>query len=200
MSMLNRCALLVSFVHLRLHLCDCVHVWRWLGLCGCLFVCAFLSIGMASVHPLQLDVADSTRRSPHAVYMVRSLLRPDGTVQTSQFTLDQFPSFINGNEVQLFVQTHGMVHLRNVQSHSSSHTSFSFVFALRHHHWAAVTSSFARALRRRKSPYESTMSCTPFLALLSWSIRTHPNGSSLGRQCAGASCRTVKISSGINTE
>ena len=57
-----------------------------------------------------------------AVYVVSSLLRPDGTVQTtSQVTLDQFPSFINGNEVQLFVQTHGLVHLRNVQTHSSSH-------------------------------------------------------------------------------
>ena len=55
-----------------------------------------------------------------AVYVVSSLLRPDGTVQaTSQVTLDQFPSFINGNEVQLFVQTHG-VRLRNVQTHSSS--------------------------------------------------------------------------------
>ena len=53
--------------------------------------------------------------------MVSSLLRPDGTVQTtSQVTLDQFPSFINGNEVQLFFQTHGLVHLRNVQTHSSS--------------------------------------------------------------------------------
>ena len=56
-----------------------------------------------------------------AVYVVSSLLRPDGTVQTtSQVTLDQFPSFINGNEVQLFVQTHGLVRLRNVQTHSSS--------------------------------------------------------------------------------
>ena len=53
--------------------------------------------------------------------MVSSLLRPDGTVQTtSQVTLDQFPNFINGKEVQLFVQTHGLVHLRNVQAHSSS--------------------------------------------------------------------------------
>ena len=71
----------------------------------------------------QLEVADSTRRSPHAVYTVSGLLRPDGTVQTtSQVTLDQFPSFINGNEVQLFVQTHGLVHLRNVESHSSLRT------------------------------------------------------------------------------
>ena len=82
MSMLNR-ALLVSFAHLLVNLCDCVHVWSWLGLCGCLLVFAFLSIGMASVHPLQLDVADSTRRSPHAVYTVSSLLRPDGTVQAA---------------------------------------------------------------------------------------------------------------------
>ena len=100
-------------------------VWSWLGLCGCLFVCAYPSIGMALAHPIQFEAADSTRRSPHAVYTVSSLLRPDGTVQTtSQVTLDQFPSFINGNEVQLFVQTHGMVHLRNVQSHSSSRTAY----------------------------------------------------------------------------
>ena len=67
------------FAHLRLLMCDCVHVcmvWSWLGLCGCLFVCAYPSIGMASVHPIQLEVADSTRRSPHAVYTVSSLLRP----------------------------------------------------------------------------------------------------------------------------
>ena len=56
-----------------------------------------------------------------AEYVVSSLLRPDGTVQTtSQVTLDQLPNFINGNEMQLFVQTHGLVHLRNVQAHSSS--------------------------------------------------------------------------------
>ena len=84
-----------------------------------------LACGMASVPPIQLDVADSTRRSPHAVYTVSSLLRPDGTAQTtSQVTLDQFPNFINGNEVQLFVQTHGTVHLRNAQSHSSSPTTY----------------------------------------------------------------------------
>ena len=84
-------------------MCDCVHVcmvWSWLGLCGCLFVCAYPSIGMALVHPIQFEAADSTRRSPHAVYTVSSLLRPDGTA------LDQFPSFINGNEAQLFVQSH----------------------------------------------------------------------------------------------
>ena len=56
-----------------------------------------------------------------AEYVVSSLLRPDGMVQsTSQVTLDQLPNFINGNEMQLFVQTHGLVHLRNVQAHSSS--------------------------------------------------------------------------------
>ena len=56
-----------------------------------------------------------------AEYVVSSLLRPDGTVQTtSQVTLDHLPNFINGNEMQLFVQTHGLVHLRNVQAHSSS--------------------------------------------------------------------------------
>ena len=56
-----------------------------------------------------------------AEYVVSSLLRPDGTAQTtSQVTLEQLPNFINGNEMQLFVQTHGLVHLRNVQAHSSS--------------------------------------------------------------------------------
>ena len=46
----------------------------------------------------------------HAVYTVSSLLRPHGTVQTtSQATLDLVPNFINGNDVQLFVQTHGTV-------------------------------------------------------------------------------------------
>ena len=56
-----------------------------------------------------------------AEYLVSSLLRPDGTVQTtSPVTLDQLPNFINGNEMQLFVQAHGLVHLRNVQAHSSS--------------------------------------------------------------------------------
>ena len=55
-------------------------------------------------------------------------------------------------------------------------------------------------LRLRKLPYASTMSCTtPFLALRSWSIQTHPNGSSLGRQCTGASCRTVRRSSGMRS-
>ena len=191
----------------------------------------------------------------------------------------RLPVRLPGNEVQLFVQTHGMVHLRNVQSHSSLHTthamqdrrdsrahalrfladlglslprdlmanpmmmmmmmmtganghivaiavtialvvrtvdvlsrpqrhqdailqlrtagstfrrtrlaSFSFVFALRHHRWAAIFSCFAQALRWRKSPPGSTMSCTtPFLVLLSWSIQTQPNGSSLGSQCTAAS-------------
>ena len=56
-----------------------------------------------------------------AEYVVSSLLRPDGTVQTtSQVTLDHLPNFINGNEMQLFVQTHGLVHRHNVQAHSSS--------------------------------------------------------------------------------
>ena len=56
-----------------------------------------------------------------AEYVVSSLLRPDGTVQTtSQVTLDHLPNFINGNEMQLFVQTHGLVHQHNVQAHSSS--------------------------------------------------------------------------------
>ena len=75
---------------------------------------------MASAPTLQLDVADSSRRSPHAVYTVSSLLHPDGTVQTtSQVTLDQFPNFMNGNDVQLFVQTHGAVHFQNVRRHGS---------------------------------------------------------------------------------
>ena len=56
-----------------------------------------------------------------AEYMVTSLLRPDGSVQTtSQVTLDHLPNFINGNEMQLFVRTHGLVHQHNVQAHSSS--------------------------------------------------------------------------------
>ena len=56
-----------------------------------------------------------------AEHVVSSLLRPDGTVQTtSQVTLDHLPNFINGNEMQLFVQTHGLVHQHNVQAHSSS--------------------------------------------------------------------------------
>ena len=62
-----------------------------------------------------------------AEYVVSSLLRQDGTVQTTS----QFPNFINGNEVQLFVQTHGMVHLRNVQAHSSSHSSSRSLRAMR---------------------------------------------------------------------
>ena len=56
-----------------------------------------------------------------AEYMVTSLLRPDGSVQTtSQVTLDHLPNFINGNEMQLFVRTHGLVHQHNVQAHSST--------------------------------------------------------------------------------
>ena len=56
-----------------------------------------------------------------AEYVVSSLLCPDGTVQTSsQVTLGHLPNFINGNEMQLFVQTHGLVHQHNVQAHSSS--------------------------------------------------------------------------------
>ena len=35
-------------------------------------------------------------------------------------TLDHLPNFINGNEMQLFVQTHGLVHQHNVQARSSS--------------------------------------------------------------------------------
>ena len=63
----------------------CIHVWSWLR---------------------NLNMAE---------YVISSLLRPDGTVQTtSQVSLDQLPNFINGNEMQLFVQTHGLVHLRNV--------------------------------------------------------------------------------------
>ena len=72
------CAFGLFVASLLVHLCDCVHVCSWLGLCGCLLVGAFLCLGMA-------------------VYMVTSLLRPDGTVQTtSQVTLDQFPSFTKG--------------------------------------------------------------------------------------------------------
>ena len=82
---------LLSGAWLKLHSCLCICVCRWL-------------------------------RNPNmAEYVISSLLRPDGTVQTtSQVSLDQLPNFINGNEMQLFVQTHGLVHLRNVQAHSSA--------------------------------------------------------------------------------
>ena len=80
-------------------------------MCACLQLARILWL-LALRYSLALDMA---------VYVVSSLLRPDGTVQTtSQVTLDQFPSLINGNEAQLFVQTHSLVHLRNVQTHSSS--------------------------------------------------------------------------------
>lgn len=76
---------------------------------------------MASIPTLQLDVAHQSRRAPPAVYTVSSQLYPDGTVQTtSQVTLGQFPNFINGQDVQLFVQAHGAVHFQNVQRHGSS--------------------------------------------------------------------------------
>ena len=69
------------------------------GECACLQLARILWL-LALRYSLVLDMA---------VYVVSSLLRPDGTVQTtSQVTLDQFPSFINGNEVQLFVQTHSL--------------------------------------------------------------------------------------------
>ena len=56
-----------------------------------------------------------------AEYTVTSLLRPDGSVQTtSQVTLEHLPNFINGNEMQMFVRTHGLVHQHNVQAHSFS--------------------------------------------------------------------------------
>ena len=83
-----------------------------------------------------------------AEYVVSSLLRPDGTVQTTgQVTLDHLPNFINGNEMQLFVQTHGLVHQHNVQAHSSSRdvqalSSSTNVRAVRNH---AIT-------RRSRSP------------------------------------------------
>ena len=69
--------------------------------------------------------------------------------------------------------------------------SFSFVFALRHHLWAAMFSCFAPALKLKKSPSGSTTYCTtPSPVLLSWSFRIPPNGSNLGSQCTGVSWRT----------
>ena len=56
-----------------------------------------------------------------AEYTVTSLLRSDGSVQTtSRVTLEHLPNFINSNEMQMFVRTHGLVHQHSVQSHGSS--------------------------------------------------------------------------------
>ena len=56
-----------------------------------------------------------------AEYTVTSLLRSDGSVQTtSRVTLEHLPNFINGNEMQMFIRTHGLVHQHSVQSHGSS--------------------------------------------------------------------------------
>ena len=86
--------------------------------------------------------------------MVSSLLRPDGTVQTtSQVTLEQFPNFINSNEVQLFVQTHGLVHLRNVQAHSSSHSSSRSLRAMRDQATAQRSRSPVSRVRLTPGPH-----------------------------------------------
>ena len=62
-----------------------------------------IAVSMASTPTLQLGVGNN-------------LLHPDGTVQTtSQVTLEQFPSFISGNDVQLFAQTHAAIHHENVR-------------------------------------------------------------------------------------
>ena len=53
--------------------------------------------------------------------MVTSLLRSDGSVQTtSRVTLEHLPNFINGNEMQMFIRTHGLAHQQSVQSHGPS--------------------------------------------------------------------------------
>ena len=205
----------------------CVHVvGSWLGRCGCLLVGTFLSLGMA-------------------VYMVSSLLRPDGTVRlpwtsslasstamrcsfsyrrtawcicgmsrptaprapsrrckTGQQTCAHAHQFLAdlglGSHLDLMVNPKMM--MTGVNGHTVGSgvmmtvgdlgrrpcrqdamlqlrpagptirrtrlTSFSFVFALRHHRWAAITSCFARAVGLKKLPYVATMFCTrPFLAL-----------------------------------
>ena len=56
-----------------------------------------------------------------AKYTVTSLLRSDGSVQTtSRVTLEHLPNFINGNEMQMFIRTHGLAHQQSVQSHGPS--------------------------------------------------------------------------------
>ena len=56
-----------------------------------------------------------------AEYTVTSLLRSDGSVQTtSRVTLEHLPNFINGNEMQMFIRTHGLAHQQSVQSHGPS--------------------------------------------------------------------------------
>ena len=56
-----------------------------------------------------------------AEYTVTSLLRSDGSVQTtSRVTLEHLPNFINGNEMQMFIQTHGLAHQQSVQAHGPS--------------------------------------------------------------------------------
>ena len=91
--------------------------WSLLLLCLC-------TIGMASVHPLQLDVADSTRRSPHALHGEQSLASGWDGPDSSQAPWTSFLASSMVMGYKLFVQTHGMVHLRNVQSHSSSRTTY----------------------------------------------------------------------------
>ena len=56
-----------------------------------------------------------------AEHTVTSLLRSDGSVQTtSRVTLEHLPNFINGNEMQMFIRTHGLAHQQSVQSHGPS--------------------------------------------------------------------------------
>ena len=56
-----------------------------------------------------------------AEYTVTSLLRSDGSVQTtSRVTLEHLPNFTNGNEMQMFIRTHGLAHQQSVQSHGPS--------------------------------------------------------------------------------
>ena len=56
-----------------------------------------------------------------AEYTVTSLLRSDASVQTtSRVTLEHLPNFINGNEMQMFIRTHGLAHQQSVQSHGPS--------------------------------------------------------------------------------
>ena len=74
-------------------------------MCGsfCLFSC---TLGIATLLAccciaLCLHVAGS---EPWAEYTVTSLLRSDGSVQTtSRVTLEHLPNFINGNEIQMFI-------------------------------------------------------------------------------------------------
>ena len=87
--------------------CGLVAWLRIVSACDCLLMCC--------------DVSACSWLKTMAEYTVTSLLRPDGSVQTtSRVALEHLPNFINGNEMQMFVRTHGLVHQHNVQAHSSS--------------------------------------------------------------------------------